>query len=41
MDTASAFMKGEANKHKELMVFDWDKAAQLIKERQPKLAGAG
>lgn len=23
------------------MVFDWNKAAQLIKERQPKSAGAG
>lgn len=41
MDTLFAFMMGEANRHRELMVFDWDKAAQLIKENHPEIAGAG
>lgn len=41
MDTMSAFAKGEANRGKELMVFDWDKAAQLISERKPSVASAG
>lgn len=41
MDTFSAFARGQANRHKEQMVFDWDKAAQIIKERQPKCAYAG
>jgi hypothetical protein len=41
MDSMVAFARGQANKGKEPMVFDWAKAARLIKERQPKLAGAG
>jgi len=41
MDTLSAFAMGEANKDKELMVFDWEKAARLIKERTPQKASAG
>lgn len=41
MDTLSAFAKGEANRGKELMVFDWDKAARLIKERKAMNASAG
>ena len=36
-----AFAMGEANRHKELKVFDWDRAAQLIKEKQPEIARAG
>lgn len=35
------FKLGEASRHASMRVFDWDKAAQLIKERQPKEAGAG
>ena len=41
MDTMSAFLRGEANRGKELMVFDWDKAAKLIKESGLKDASAG
>lgn len=41
MDTMSAFAMGMANKHKPLMVFDWDKAAELIRERKRKVASAG
>lgn len=32
MDTLLAFEMGRANRGKELMVFDWDKAATIIKE---------
>lgn len=41
MDTLSAFARGEANRGKESMVFDWNKAAHLIKERNAKYANAG
>jgi len=41
MDTLSAFANGEANRGKELMVFDWDKAAELIKEFGAQNASAG
>lgn len=41
MDTVSAFANGMANRGKELMVFDWDKAAKLIKKHNPKIASAG
>jgi len=41
MDTMSAFMMGEQNRGNELMVFDWDKAAKLIKDRDVKEASAG
>lgn len=41
MDTMAAFLMGEMNRHKELMVFDWDKAARLIAEKKPKVASAG
>ena len=41
MDTMQAFAMGQANRGKELMVFDWDKAAQLIKESGTKEAFAG
>ena len=41
MNTLDAFAMGEANRDKELMVFDWDKAARLIKERNPEYASAG
>ena len=41
MNTMQAFMMGEMNRGKELMVFDWDKAARIIAERKPKYAAAG
>ena len=41
MDNWTAFMMGMANQGKEMMVFDWDKAATLIKERKPECASAG
>jgi hypothetical protein len=41
MDTMRAFAMGEANRGKEAMVFDWVKAARLIRERQPETASAG
>lgn len=41
MNTLTAFMLGEANRGKEMMVFDWDKAAQLILEHGATEAHAG
>jgi hypothetical protein len=41
MDTLSAFARGEANRGKDLMVFDWDKAARYIKENNILDASAG
>lgn len=41
MDTLAAFAMGEANRGKPLRVFDWDRAAALIRERQPAVARAG
>lgn len=41
MDSMTAFMMGEANRNKELMVFDWDEAARIIKASSAKLAEAG
>lgn len=40
MNSIAAFAMGEMNRGKELMVFDWDKAARLIKERKPDYADA-
>lgn len=41
MDTMSAFIMGRANQGRELKVFDWVKAAQIIAERNPSEASAG
>ena len=41
MDTASAMLMGALNRGKEQMVFDWDTAARIIKERNPIYAEAG
>ena len=41
MDSMSTFQRGQASKNNESRVFDWDKAARLILERQPSVAGAG
>lgn len=41
MDTLRAFAMGEANRNKPERVFDWVKAAKLIKENKPDSASAG
>ena len=41
MNTMAAFTMGILNRGKELMVFDWDKAARIIKERGLHNVGAG
>ena len=41
MDTMAAFAMGEINRDNPQMVFDWAKAAQIIKERKPAMAEAG
>lgn len=41
MDTAIAFVLGEANRGKEMMVFDWNRAAQIIRDRSAREASAG
>lgn len=41
MNTLQAFAMGEANRGKESMVFDWDKAARLIVENHAQNASAG
>ncbi len=41
VDTLSAFAMGEANRGKPQRVFDWVKAAELIRERRPAAAEAG
>lgn len=41
MDTLSAFMRGQMNRDKEMMIFDWHKAATIIRERGGRDASAG
>tara|TARA_R110000744_G_scaffold113959_6_gene213218 strand:+ start:1045 stop:1386 length:342 start_codon:yes stop_codon:yes gene_type:complete len=41
MNAATALRLGALNRGKEMMVFDWDKAAQMIKETQPSSVRAG
>jgi hypothetical protein len=41
MDTMSAGMMGMANRGNPMMVFDWIKAAKMIKEAKPNVASAG
>lgn len=41
MDTMSAFAMGEANRGNPMKVFDWHKAAKIIKDRNAKEASAG
>lgn len=41
MDTLRAFANGRASRDRELMVFDWRKAAEIIRDRQPAYAAAG
>lgn len=41
MDSMAAFMMGEVNRGRSMMVFDWDKAARIIRERKASVASAG
>lgn len=41
MDSMLAFSRGEANRGKPQMVFDWDKAVKIILENGYKNCGAG
>ena len=41
MDSLAAFAMGQATRGKEMMVFDWQKAARLIREVRPQVASAG
>jgi hypothetical protein len=41
MDSMKAFAMGRANKGRPHMVFDWHKAAELIRDRKPAGASAG
>lgn len=41
MDSLKAFAIGRATRGKEPMVFDWDKAARIIRERGAQSASAG
>lgn len=41
METIMAFAMGELHRHDPLMVFDWDKAARILVERNPDEALAG
>lgn len=41
MNTLDAFAMGEKHRNQPLMVFDWDKAARLIRERGATSAAAG
>ena len=41
MNSTQAIMLGQQNKAKQVMVFDWDKAAFLIATNKTKNAGAG
>lgn len=41
MNSVLAFLRGEASRGKRRMVFDWNKAARLIREQKAKTASAG
>jgi hypothetical protein len=41
MDTLTVFAMGEANRGNKMKVFDWNKAAQIIKDRHASHASAG
>lgn len=41
MDTLTALALGEANRGKEMMVFDWDEAARIIVREKTAFASAG
>jgi hypothetical protein len=41
MDTMAAFAMAKANANNPRKVFDWNKAAELIRDRRPEVASAG
>ena len=41
MNTLDAFIMGELHRNDEMMVFDWDEAARLIKKSGCEIASAG
>jgi hypothetical protein len=41
MDTMSAFFRGQASRGNQLKVFDWDRAAQIIRRAGATEASAG
>lgn len=41
MDTVNAMLLGRATSHRERKVFDWIKAAEIIRDRKPQIASAG
>lgn len=41
MDTMAAWAMGQANAGKPLMVFDWKKAAEIIRDERPSEVEAG
>jgi hypothetical protein len=41
MDSLTAFAFGQAHRNDPARVFDWDRAAALIREREPREASAG
>ncbi len=41
MKTELAFAKGDANRGQEMKIFDWEKAAQIIRDKSAKDASAG
>ena len=41
MDTMSAFARGEASRDKPQMVFDWNKAAEIIRDKNASYVEAG
>lgn len=41
MDSMKAFAMGEANRGNPPRVFDWNKAAEIIRDRNPESASAG
>lgn len=41
MNSLAAFAMGEMNRHREQMVFDWDKAAEIIRNTGATYAAAG
>ncbi len=41
MNTFEAITRAQANRGRTMRVFDWNKAAEIIKEKKPVLARAG
>lgn len=41
METSRAFVMGQLSRHSQIMVFDWHKAASIIRDEKPKFVSAG